>query len=796
MKAGVSVGIQDVIIPPEKNDLISRAAEKVKKIQGHYERRIITDGERYNKIIDIWTHTTNDVKRVMFDRLSAADDGFNPVFMMADSGARGSQEQIRQLAGMRGLMAKPQKSMTGKTGEIIENPITANFREGLSVLEYFISTHGARKGLADTALKTADAGYLTRRLVDVAQDVIISEDDCGTIVGIEISDLKEGEEVIVPLSERIIGRTALYDIYDPQSNELIIEASEEIDEISAEKVGNSIIESTQIRSVLTCETGHGICRKCYGRNLATGKHVVIGEAVGVMAAQSIGEPGTQLTLRTFHIGGTAQVGATQSEVRAKYAGRAEFSKNLKFTQKEIAPGNSVNVAIGRNGKIEIYDDKDRLVGKYTVPYGSDIMINSGDQVDKNQLIFRWDPYTVSILSEFAGVVKFVDIKENVTFKEELDETTGLRQRVVVESKNRKLNPHIFILDEKGNKLANYIIPVKSNLVANDGDKVKPGEILVKISKGTLKSKDITGGLPRVAELFEARRPKDPAVVSEIDGIAKFGAVKRGVREITVQGKSKKKTYLVPYGKHVLVHDNDEVEAGERLSEGSVAPHDILRIKGANAVQEYLVNEIQEVYRLQGVRINDKHIEVIVRQMLLRIKIEDSGDTNFLEGDVVDKSRFFKDNEKTVNFGVVEDPGESKLEESELVELFELEKLNERLDKQGKKKIKYKNAQPATFIPQLLGITQASLTTESFISSSSFQETTKVLTEAAVEGKIDYLRGLKENVIIGSLIPAGTGIKKLSEMKVQVEVELEDEDEEVTEIAAEGAVEEESMEKQL
>ena len=772
MKAGISIGIDDVIIPNEKEGLIQMASEEVEKIQQQYERGIITDGERYNKIIDIWTHTTTDVSRAMFDGLSTSNYGFNSVFMMADSGARGSKEQIRQLAGMRGLMAKPQKSMTGQTGEIIESPITANFKEGLSVLEYFISTHGARKGLADTALKTADAGYLTRRLVDVSQDVIITEEDCGTILGLEISALKEGEDIIEPLHERILGRIAADDIYNPQTEEMIVEANDEIGEEAVKKISDSIIESANIRSVLTCESHYGVCQKCYGRNLATGKMAVIGEAVGVMAAQSIGEPGTQLTLRTFHIGGTAQVGAAQSEVKAKNAGKIVYSDNMRVTSQEISPGQKANIALGRNGRIEILDENNRVVAKYIVPHGATLLVSPEDIVEKNQLIFRWDPYSMVILSEYAGTLKFVDIKEGVTVKDELDEQTGLRQRVIVESRSRKLNPNIFVLDEEGKKLSNYIIPTKAMLMINDGDDVKPGDILIKLPRGILKSKDITGGLPRVAELFEARKPKNPAVVSEIDGIVKFGPIKRGIREVVVQGKSTKKTYMIPYGKHVLVHSGDAVEAGERLSEGSIAPHDILRIKGANAVQEYLVNEIQEVYRLQGVRINGKHIEIIVRQMLQRIRVEDPGNTGYLEGDLMEKAKFLTENEKISQYGVIEDPGDSKLKELEMVELFELERLNERLEKQGKKLLKYRNARPATFVPKLLGITQAALSTESFISSASFQETTRVLTEAAIEGKIDVLRGLKENVIIGHLVPAGTGLKELRKIRVKSDVEEE------------------------
>ncbi|MFC1514206.1 DNA-directed RNA polymerase subunit beta', partial [candidate division KSB1 bacterium] len=774
MKGGVSIGIDDVIIPDEKENLIKYAVGEVETIQKQYEQGNITDGERYNKIIDVWTYTTLDVSKALFAKLSTSQGGFNPVFMMADSGARGSKEQIRQLAGMRGLMAKPQKSMIGQTGEIIESPITANFKEGLSVLEYFISTHGARKGLADTALKTADAGYLTRRLVDVAQDVIITQDDCGTIMGLEISDLKEGEEIIEPLYERILGRIAVEDVYDPQTEEMITESGQEIDEAASKRIADSILDTVSIRSVLTCESKFGVCRMCYGRNLATGKVVSIGEAVGVMAAQSIGEPGTQLTLRTFHIGGTAQVGAAQSGVKAKNAGKIEYSSNLKFTNTLDGTDEKIKTALGRNGRIEITDDNNRMVARYSVPYGASILVDNGADVQKGQMIFQWDPYSLVILSEFAGTVKFADLKEGVTYNVELDEHTGLKQRVVVESRNRKINPHILVLDENEEKIANYMIPVKSRLMVDDGQEVEPGKILVKIPRGTLKSKDITGGLPRVAELFEARKPKEPAVVTEIDGNVKFGSIKRGIREITIQGKSTKKSYLIPYGKHILVHDGDEVMAGERLSEGSVAPHDILRIKGANAVQEYLVNEIQEVYRLQGVKINDKHIETIVRQMLQRVRIEDPGDTYFLEDDLVDKSKFLSDNEKILNYGIVDEPGGSKLNISEMVEIFELDRLNERLKNQEKDPIKYRQARPATFIPQLLGITQASLSTESFISSASFQETTRVLTEAAIEGKIDNLRGLKENVIIGHLIPAGTGIKTLQNIEIISDNDIEEE----------------------
>ncbi len=764
MKSGVTVGVQDVMIPAEKAKYLDAAFQKVNTIQNQYEKGVITDGERYNQIIDIWTHTTSDVAEKMFERLSVDRQGFNPIFMMADSGARGSKEQIRQLAGMRGLMAKPQKKMTGQMGEIIENPITANFREGLSVLEYFISTHGARKGLADTALKTADAGYLTRRLVDVAQDVIISRDDCGTILGLRIGDLKEGEEVIEPLRDRILGRVAQEDIYDPDTGSIICEAGELIDEDRADHISDAGLETVLIRSVLTCEADRGVCAKCYGRNLATGKTVNMGEAVGVMAAQSIGEPGTQLTLRTFHIGGTASRIAAQSQVAAKQDGVVKF-ENLK----SVVYHDGTIIAVGRNGKLKVIDENNRTVAQYIIPYGANILVNENEGVKRTKVLFRWDPYIASILANHDGMVKFADIRENVTLREELDETTGLKQRVIIETRLRNLSPQIHIVDGD-KKLSTYILPTRSYLQVYDGQEVKAGDALVKIPREIAKTRDITGGLPRVAELFEARRPKEPAIVSEIDGQVKFGEIRRGVRKINIVSRDGKeeKVYQIPYGKHVLVHDGDYVHAGEKLSEGSIAPQDILNIMGPNKVQEYLVNEIQEVYRLQGVRINDKHIEVIVRQMLQKVKIEDPGDTDYLEGDQVDKIRFLAENERIRRLVAVTDAGESKLKEKNLVDPEEADKLNEKLKKASKKPIKTRAAQPATFQPLLLGITKASLTTESFISAASFQETTRVLTEASIEGKVDKLLGLKENVIMGNLIPAGTGLNKFKRLRVSAD----------------------------
>ncbi|MDZ7332750.1 MAG: DNA-directed RNA polymerase subunit beta' [candidate division KSB1 bacterium] len=769
MKGGITIGMDDVITPEEKPQILQKRMAEVEKIMKQYENQIITDGERYNKIIDIWTHTTSDVAETMWEKLKKADNGFNPIYMMADSGARGSREQIRQLAAMRGLMAKPQKKMTGEMGEIIENPIMSNFKEGLTVLEYFISTHGARKGLADTALKTADAGYLTRRLVDVAQDVIISEEDCGTILGLRIGDLKEGEEVIEPLRDRILGRVAAEDVFDEKGN-VLVEAGKLIDEETADLIYNAGIETVNIRSVLTCESKRGVCRLCYGRNLATGKLVNIGEAVGVMAAQSIGEPGTQLTLRTFHIGGTAARIAAQSQATAKQDGIVVY-ENLRYVERN----EGYYIAIARNGKIKLLDDDNRTLSVYIVPYGAEILVKANDRVTKGQVMFRWDPYVTGILAFHSGRVEFIDIIENVTYREEADEATGLRQRVVIESRNRSLSPQIRIVDEQGNELSSYILPIRASIQVKEGDMVKAGDYLVKIPREIAKTRDITGGLPRVAELFEARRPKEPAIVSEIDGRVKFGEIRRGVRKITVTSRDgqEEKVYQIPYGKHILVHDGDFVEAGEKLCEGSVAPHDILNIMGANKVQEYLVNEIQEVYRLQGVRINDKHIEVIVRQMLQKIKVEDPGDTYYLPGDQVDRLTFQEENNKIRGMVVITDPGDADVKVNDLMTRTEFDRMNQKLTKAKKTPAKARPARPATFQPLLLGITKASLTTESFISAASFQETTRVLTDASIEGKIDYLRGLKENVVMGNLIPAGTGLSKYKKIKVYSPMEEEE-----------------------
>ncbi len=725
--AGITIGIDDIMIPKEKTEMIKKAEKEVRKIYDHYKSGQITNGERYNKVIDTWTHVTNDISDIMFQNLGRSFGGFNPVYMMANSGARGSKEQIRQLAGMRGLMAKPQKKLTGQ--EVIESPIVSNFREGLTVLEYFISTHGARKGLADTALKTADAGYLTRRLVDVAQDVIINEDDCGTILGLDTSALKEGEKVIEPLADRILGRVAVEDIVDPISGDIIVHAAEQITEKESIAVEEAGIEMVKIRSVLTCESRRGVCINCYGRNLATGRIVTLGEAAGVIAAQSIGEPGTQLTLRTFHIGGTAARIAEDTELVARVGGEILFNDRVRTIQQ----ADKVHVVIARHGEVSIIDDEERVRAKHRIPYGAHLRVAAGDKVEEGQAIFEWDPYSTPIVSEKKGVVKFVDIIDEVTVREELDDKTGLRQRVIIDVREKSLHPTIRIVGTGGRKSAEYLIPTGARILAHDGDKVAGGSILAKIPREFSKTRDITGGLPRVAELFEARKPKDAAVVSEIDGTIKFAGTVRGLRKLVATNESgAEKEYLIQHGKHLMVKEGDYVVAGEPLSEGPINPHDILRIKGNNAVQEYLVNEIQEVYRLQGVRINDKHIEVIVRQMLQKVRVEDSGDTVFLEGDQISK-------------GII------KLE-------------NERLITEGGK--------PATFQPLLLGITKASLSTESFVSAASFQETTRVLTEAAIKGATDNLLGLKENVIMGNLIPAGTGVNHCRRIRI-LEPELPD-----------------------
>ncbi|MBI5059803.1 DNA-directed RNA polymerase subunit beta' [candidate division KSB1 bacterium] len=771
MMAGISVGLSDVEIPSAKDKLIEAAYKKVEEVQNQYEDGIITDGERYNKIIDIWTHTSTDVAEVMFSKLRDAEAGFNPIFMMADSGARGSKEQIRQLAGMRGLMAKPQKSLTGQKGEIIESPITANFKEGLSVLEYFISTHGARKGLADTALKTADAGYLTRRLVDVAQDVIVRDVDCGTLRGIFLEEAQEGEEVTEQLHERVMGRVLSEPIFDPVTGEKILDANTVVKEREAAIIAKAGVTRLKIRSVLTCESVRGVCAMCYGTNLATGNMVDMGEAVGVMAAQSVGEPGTQLTLRTFHIGGAASRDVSESRREAKRGGRVTF-ENVDFIERE----DGAKISIRRSGLLKILDENNRQVARYKLPYGAQVFVKEAQTVVDNELLFEWDPYSDSILASTGGTVHYVDIREDVTFHQMVDEQTGMKHKVIIESKDRKLNPHVVIVGPNGERLANHILPISSHLLVSDGDPIKTGEPLAKMPRKSQSIRDITGGLPRVTELFEARRPKDPATVAEIDGIVRFGGLKRGVRMVTVtslDGQTERK-YAVPYGKHILVHDHDRVSAGEKITEGSVVPQDILAIQGAWKVQEYLVKEIQEVYRSQGVRINDKHIEVIVRQMLQKVRIEDPGDTDYLEGDHVDGLKFIRANEKMLNKIVVEELGDAPWRMGNLVEKTDFNRENRKLRTAGGMEAKGRPAKPATSTSVLLGITQASLSTESFISAASFQETTRVLTDAAISKKTDLLSGLKENVIMGHLIPAGTGLAQYHKLRSRRPTEEEEE----------------------
>jgi DNA-directed RNA polymerase subunit beta' len=723
---GVSVGIEDLEVPAEKLEILGDADEQVTRFQKAYSAGYISNGERYNKIIDTWTHANNDVADAMVRHLERSKAGFNPVYMMMTSGARGNRDQMRQLAGMRGLMAKPQKKLTGGIGEIIESPIKSNFREGLTVLEYFISTHGARKGLADTALKTADAGYLTRRLVDVAQDMVITIEDCGTILGLEMTALKEGEDIIEPLKDRIIGNVALEDVYDPIDGELLVSAGDLISEETADAVEDAGLQMVKIRSVLTCESKRGICGQCYGRNLATMKMVDIGEAVGILAAQSIGEPGTQLTLRTFHIGGTASRIAAQTQRKSKIAGVIGLDRVVTVTTPE-----DEQIVTSREGQIIMKTKEGQVRSRLSVPYGATLSISEGQEIDAGDLLFSWDPYSEPIVADAKGVLNFVDIIDEQTMREELDESTGRRQMTIIEDREKKLHPTIQIRKDtkKAEKLREFIIPVGAQLTIRDGEHVNPGDTIAKISREVYKSRDITGGLPRVAELFEARRPKDPSVITEIDGEVSFGDIKRGKREVIVTPEAgEPRTYPVPVGKHMRVHEGDRVRAGDRLSEGPINPHDILKIQGPRAVQEYLLNEIQEVYRLQGVKINDKHIGVIVRQMLQKVRITDPGATSMLEGENVDRMEF-------------RDTNRAALEAGET---------------------------PARSEPLLLGITKASLTTESFISAASFQETTRVLTDAAVRGARDELEGLKENIIIGHLIPAGTGIHRYHNVEFMVE----------------------------
>ncbi len=761
-QGSLSFNLGDVIIPQVKEELIAKANSDVEEVMNNYNMGFITNNERYNQIIDIWTHTNNKLTNAVMSQLSSDRQGFNPVYMMLDSGARGSKEQIRQLCGMRGLMAKPQKS-GASGGEIIENPILSNFKEGLSVLEYFISTHGARKGLADTALKTADAGYLTRRLVDVSQDVIISEDDCHTQRGLIATALKKNDDVVESLYERILGRTTIDDVYHPQTGKLIVKAGEEITEEIAKEIEESPIEEVEIRSVLTCESKHGVCAKCYGRNLATNKMVQKGEAVGVIAAQSIGEPGTQLTLRTFHVGGVAG-GNTgiQSSIVSKYDGIVEIDE-LRSVPYLTAEGSKHEVVIGRSAELRIVDPNTKAVLTTTnIPYGASLYMAPGAEVKAGTLIADWDPYNAVIVSEVSGQVSFQNLVENVTYRVESDEQTGYKDRVIIESRQKSKNPSINIVSPDGEVLKIYDIPVGAHVQLDDATMIKAGDILVKIPRSFGKSGDITGGLPRVTELFEARNPSDPAIVAEIDGIVSFGKkLKRGHREVLITSKmGDVKSYLIPTSKQILAQENDYVKAGTPLSEGAITPADILAIKGPMKVQEYIVNEIQEVYRLQGVKINDKHFEVIVRQMMRKVEVIDPGDTNFLEGEMVNKVDFVEANDRIYGEKVVENAGDSEvMKAGQIVTTRALRDENSVLRRKGLRLVEVRDARPATARQVLQGITRASLQVKSFLSAASFQETTKVLTDAAVSGKVDYLEGLKENVLVGHLIPAGTGLKE-------------------------------------
>ncbi|MDP1728296.1 MAG: DNA-directed RNA polymerase subunit beta' [Bacteroidota bacterium] len=773
-RGGLSFNLSNVNIPDEKEQFIKQAQAEVDEIWDNYNNGFITNNERYNQVIDIWTRINSRLADTLLKQLKEDQQGFNPVYMMLDSGARGSKEQIRQLGGMRGLMAKPQKNLSGGTGEIIENPILSNFKEGLSVIEYFISTHGARKGLADTALKTADAGYLTRRLHDVAQDVVVSEMDCGTLRGIPISSLKDNEEVVETLYERILGRTSLHDIYDPLTGELICVTGEEIMEPIAEKIENSPIETVEIRSALTCETRYGICSKCYGRNMSTGRASQIGDSAGVIAAQSIGEPGTQLTLRTFHVGGTASNIATESQMVAKFGGILEFEE-IRTTDLTDPEGNINSVVVGRQGEVRILDEKTRNpILTVNIPYGAHLKVKNNQKVEKGTPICTWDPYNAVIISEFSGKITFSDIIENINYKEESDEQTGHKEIVIVESRDKTKIPVIIVTEGKDKATKEYNLPVGAHIIVEAGHKIKAGEILVKIPRIVGKTRDITGGLPRVTELFEARNPSNPAIVTEIDGVVTFGGIKRGNREIMISSKDgEQKKYLVPLSKHILVQENDFVKAGSSLSDGSISPQDILRIEGPLAVQRYIVNGIMEVYRLQGVKINDKHVEVIIRQMMKHIEIADPGDTTFLEGEFVGRWDLKQANDWIFDKKVVVEPGDSpNVKAGQIISIRKLRDENSQLKRKDLKLIEVRDAQSATVTQIIMGITKASLGTHSFMSAASFQETTKVLNEAAISGKVDKMLGLKENVIVGHLIPAGTGIRDYEKLVVGSKEEFE------------------------
>ena len=760
-KGGLSFNLGDVLIPAEKEELVKEGHAQVQEIMANYAMGFITEKERYNQVIDTWTHVNTRLTATLMKQISEDKQGFNPVYMMLDSGARGSKDQIRQLSGMRGLMAKPQKA-GAEGGQIIENPILANFKEGLSVLEYFISTHGARKGLADTALKTADAGYLTRRLVDVAHDVIIHEEDCGTLRGLVCTEVKNNDDVVASLGERIVGRVSVHDIIDPTTGELIVAAGEEINDFMAERIDKSAIESVEIRSVLTCESKRGVCAKCYGRNLSTNRLVQKGEAVGVIAAQSIGEPGTQLTLRTFHVGGVASNIAANSSLKSRYDGVLEIDElRTVETDEKDSQGRNVEVVVGRLAEMRIIDPKTKMMlTSANIAYGSKLYYRNGETVKKGDLICEWDPFNAVVVTEVAGKARFNNVIDGVTCRKEIDAQSGNTELIITESKDRTKAPEVEILDANEQVLRTYALPVGANVMISDGADVKVGEILVKIPRSAGGAGDITGGLPRVTELFEARNPSNPAVVSEIDGEVTFGKVKRGNREISVTSKlGEVKKYLVPLSKQILVQENDYVRAGTPLSDGAITPSDILNIMGPTAVQEYIVNEVQDVYRMQGVKINDKHFEVIVRQMMRKVNIVDPGDTCFLEQQVVDKREFMEENDRIWGKKVVTDAGDSEnVKPGQIITARKLRDENSSLKRRDLKPIEVRDAMPATSEQILQGITRAALQTSSFMSAASFQETTKVLNEAAINGKVDTLEGMKENVICGHLIPAGTGLR--------------------------------------
>ena len=767
-RGGLSFNLGDVLIPKEKEQLVAEGNEQVQEVLNNYAMGFITNNERYNQIIDIWTHVNSRLTDILMKQMTEANQGFNSVFMMLDSGARGSKDQIRQLAGMRGLMAKPQKA-GAEGGQIIENPILANFKEGLSVLEYFISTHGARKGLADTALKTADAGYLTRRLVDVAHDVIINEVDCGTLRGLVCTEIKNNEEVVASLGERILGRVSVHDVIDPITGEIIVASGDEIDEVAAKRINDSPIESVEIRSVLTCESKKGVCAKCYGRNLSNNRLVQKGEAVGVIAAQSIGEPGTQLTLRTFHVGGVASNIAAVSTITSRYEGVLEIEElRTVQTDEKDANGRPVEVVIGRLAEMRIIDPNTKMMlTNANIPYGSKLYFPNGAKVKKGDVICEWDPFNAVIISEITGKIEFQNLVDNVTYRVEYDEQTGLEDRIIIESKDRTRVPEANIVDANGQVLKTYALPVGAHLMVEEGAEIKTGDVLVKIPRSAGNAGDITGGLPRVTELFEARNPSNPAIVSEIDGEVRFGKVKRGNREISVTSKlGEVKKYLVPLSKQILVQENDYVRAGTPLSDGAITPADILNIMGPTAVQEYIVNEVQDVYRMQGVKINDKHFEVIVRQMMRKVNILDPGDTIFLEQQIVDKREFMEENDRIWGKKVVTDAGDSDtLQPGQIITPRKLRDENSMLKRRDLRLVEVRDAVPATSEQILQGITRAALQTSSFMSAASFQETTKVLNEAAINGKTDTLEGMKENVICGHLIPAGTGLREYNNLVV-------------------------------